>query len=164
MGVIECVGAKGIYHKLLLTHTHTHMQTRTHTHTHAHTPQSPLQLSNVKLVTQSNKSQMKLGLGRLCSPGPAALSSHNLQPQETAEQRARPGFGVSSSGGGFTPRPCHPVDGEVPERCVRANRGPRGHPGIIKNGATVGEKRPLKTGHGSLERGGLWQNMIKVNN
>ena len=57
VGVIEYVGAKGIYHKLLLTHRLTH--------THTHTSQSPLQLSNVKAVTQLNKSQTRSGLGSL---------------------------------------------------------------------------------------------------
>lgn len=33
VGVIECVGAKGIYHKLLLTHRHTAARAHTNTHT-----------------------------------------------------------------------------------------------------------------------------------
>lgn len=57
VGVIEYVGAKGIYHKLLLTHRLIH----------THTSQSPLQLSNVKAVTQFNKSQTRSGLGNLLS-------------------------------------------------------------------------------------------------
>ena len=57
VGVIEYVGAKGIYHKLLLTHGLIH----------THTSQSPLQLSNVKAVTQFNKSQTRSGLGNLPS-------------------------------------------------------------------------------------------------
>lgn len=57
VGVIEYVGAKGIYHKLLLTHRLIH----------THTSQSPLQLSNVKAVTQFNKSQTRSGLGNLPS-------------------------------------------------------------------------------------------------
>lgn len=58
VGLIECVGAKGIYHKLLLMHACAFVPA----HAHTPPPQSPLQLSNVKVVTQSNKSQTKLGL------------------------------------------------------------------------------------------------------
>lgn len=71
VGVTECVGAKGIYHKLLLTHRHTHTHARAYTDTH--TPQSPLWLSNDKVVTQWNKSQTAPGPGWSCSPGLAAL-------------------------------------------------------------------------------------------
>lgn len=60
VGLIECVGAKGIYHKLLLMHACAFVPA--HAHPHTPPPQSPLQLSNVKVVTQSNKSQTKLGL------------------------------------------------------------------------------------------------------
>lgn len=96
VGVIECVGAKGIYHKLLLTHKLTH----TRTHIHTQTSQSPLQLSNVKVRTQSNKGQTRPGrassthLGRR-PPLTESAARGDLQQRIGALELARRGSGSS---------------------------------------------------------------------
>lgn len=110
------------------------------THIHTHTSQSPLQLSNVKAVTQFNKSQTRSGLGSL----PSFRASGQMR-----QWQHLPRFALAPIRAG-APRTSSPyVLNWRPERYVaepiwRRPVGPRIQLEINKDGALLGGNSPRR--------------------
>ena len=113
---------------------------QTHIHTHTPPPQSPLQLSNVKAVTQLNKSQTRSGLGSL----PAFRAIGQMR-----QWQLLPCFALAPIRAGAPRTSSQYVLNWRPERYVsepiwRRPVGPRIQLGIVKDGALLGGNSPRR--------------------